>query len=114
MTVPDARRDEAEPDDNGEESGDCYWCGGEGWEECDDPIQCTDEHDEMVVDTWTANQEARLEAASMAARNTDREFCPARARDVQGVLKSLSDYRNEVGRLSALLLERASRAGPEP
>lgn len=30
---------------NGEDSPDCYWCAGEGWEECDDPIQCTDEHD---------------------------------------------------------------------
>lgn len=30
------------PDEEG--SGDCYWCGGEGWDECDDPIQCTREH----------------------------------------------------------------------
>lgn len=20
---------------------DCYWCGGDGWDECDDPIQAT-------------------------------------------------------------------------
>lgn len=28
------------------ESGDCYWCGGDGWEECDDPIQCLDYHNQ--------------------------------------------------------------------
>jgi hypothetical protein len=25
-------------------SGKCHWCGGEGWEECHDPIQCTSHH----------------------------------------------------------------------
>lgn len=24
--------------------GDCFHCGGEGWVECDDPIQCTAWH----------------------------------------------------------------------
>lgn len=23
---------------------DCFHCGGDGWRECDDPIQCTYEH----------------------------------------------------------------------
>ncbi len=41
-----------EPDDFDDgsddgESGDCYWCCGEGWVECDDPIECTKFHDEL-------------------------------------------------------------------
>ncbi|HET7552177.1 MAG TPA: hypothetical protein VFK04_12875 [Gemmatimonadaceae bacterium] len=27
------------------EERDCHWCGGDGWVECNDPIQCTKEHD---------------------------------------------------------------------
>lgn len=42
----------AQPDDVPDEYDDpgyeddrrCYWCGGDGWDECDDPIQCTNEH----------------------------------------------------------------------
>lgn len=33
--------------DDALEEHDCYFCGGEGWTECDDPIQCTQEHDEL-------------------------------------------------------------------
>lgn len=33
-------------DDDDENGGLCYWCGGDGWQECDDPIQCTDVHNE--------------------------------------------------------------------
>lgn len=32
-------------DEPGDEDADCTRCGGEGWTECDDPIQCTREHD---------------------------------------------------------------------
>lgn len=34
-------------DDDGpfdDEDRDCYWCGGDGWGECSDPIQCTSPH----------------------------------------------------------------------
>lgn len=31
-----------DPDDAYE--ADCFHCDGEGWVECDDPIQCTREH----------------------------------------------------------------------
>lgn len=24
--------------------GRCFWCAGEGWDECDDPIECTNAH----------------------------------------------------------------------
>lgn len=23
---------------------DCYWCAGDGWQECPDPIECTSPH----------------------------------------------------------------------
>jgi hypothetical protein len=36
----DDEYDEYDPDDDGS----CYWCGGEGWDECDDPLECTKEH----------------------------------------------------------------------
>lgn len=60
------------------------------------------------MSNWTDKQEARLERASMAAINGEKEFCPVRARDVQDVLKALHDFRHEVGRLSALLEARRS------
>lgn len=25
----------------------CHWCGGDGWGECDDPIQCTSPHNRL-------------------------------------------------------------------
>lgn len=31
-------------DEEDEDGGDCFWCGGDGWVECDDPIQCTYPH----------------------------------------------------------------------
>ena len=40
-------------DQSGDDDGDyieeddfdsCHWCGGDGWDECDDPIQCTSQH----------------------------------------------------------------------
>lgn len=40
MTVPLDDDDDRNLDD----SGDCFWCSGEGWDECDDPIECTKEH----------------------------------------------------------------------
>lgn len=30
--------------DDGQYDGYCTFCGGEGWDECDDPYQCTSEH----------------------------------------------------------------------
>lgn len=42
MTMAEAGDDLDDWDDNCE--GDCHWCAGEGWTECDDPIQCTNEH----------------------------------------------------------------------
>lgn len=44
---PGEPRPEPEDMDNGMpdgESGDCHWCAGEGWDECDDPMQCTNAH----------------------------------------------------------------------
>lgn len=40
---PDDGDFDADYDD--ETDGNCYWCGGDGWDECDDPIQCTKPHD---------------------------------------------------------------------
>lgn len=31
-------------DDEDDYGGECYWCGGEGVDECRDPIQCTSYH----------------------------------------------------------------------
>lgn len=39
--IPNDAPWEDEHDDGG---GECYWCGGEGWDECRDPIQCTKQH----------------------------------------------------------------------
>lgn len=41
---PPEPQDDEDPDNP---SGRCYWCAGEGWDECDDPIQCTEEHDAL-------------------------------------------------------------------
>lgn len=38
--------DDRFPDDD-EDGGDCHWCGGDGWVECHDPIQCTRQHDQF-------------------------------------------------------------------
>lgn len=62
-----------------------------------------------MKERWTAKQEARLAAVSMAALRDDKAFCPARARDLLDVLKALHDERHEVGRLTALLQERWTR-----
>ena len=38
--------DDLDADDMGdpEDGGRCHWCAGDGWVECDDPIQCTYPH----------------------------------------------------------------------
>lgn len=41
---PDCMADDEYDDETG---GRCYWCGGDGWTECDDPIQCTSPHNEF-------------------------------------------------------------------
>ena len=38
----DGQGEDEEPDDEG--GGNCHWCGGEGWDECDDPLECTSTH----------------------------------------------------------------------
>ncbi len=43
---PDRDDDEMWDEDPDAPSGKCHWCGGEGWEECHDPIQCTSPHNE--------------------------------------------------------------------
>ena len=30
--------------DDADADGDCYWCGGDGYDECSDPMQCTHRH----------------------------------------------------------------------
>ncbi len=30
--------------DDCDDEKDCHWCGGDGWVECHDPIQCTNLH----------------------------------------------------------------------
>jgi len=35
--------EQREPDD-GEDEFECFHCGGEGWDECDDPLECTKAH----------------------------------------------------------------------
>ena len=42
----DAEDDEYEYEYDPDYCADCHWCGGDGWVECDDPIQCTYYHDE--------------------------------------------------------------------
>lgn len=34
----------AADDDDDYEFGRCHFCGGEGWDDCDDPMQCTNQH----------------------------------------------------------------------
>lgn len=36
--------DAAEFDDSDDDGAPCSWCGGDGWEDCDDPIQCCAVH----------------------------------------------------------------------
>jgi hypothetical protein len=41
---------ETREDDEGEygdPENDCFHCGGEGWQECRDPIQCTGQHNSL-------------------------------------------------------------------
>lgn len=33
-----------ELDDWDDEDRDCYWCHGEGWDECSHPLECTKQH----------------------------------------------------------------------
>ena len=41
----DPEDDDPNPeDDDPEDGGRCHWCAGDGWVECDDPIQCTYPH----------------------------------------------------------------------
>jgi hypothetical protein len=43
--VPVTAPADADADDlDDENGGECHFCGGEGYEECDDPIQCTKRH----------------------------------------------------------------------
>lgn len=35
---------DAEPWHEYDEEPDCTWCGGEGYDDCDDPIQCFRKH----------------------------------------------------------------------
>lgn len=37
-------REETEFVDVGDDPMFCYWCGGEGWVQCEDPLQCTRPH----------------------------------------------------------------------
>lgn len=30
-----------------ESDGDCYWCGGTGWDECHDSLECTSPHNAL-------------------------------------------------------------------
>ena len=42
-----SEREECDDDDellDDEESGDCFHCGGDGYVECPDPIECTRRH----------------------------------------------------------------------
>ena len=41
---PEERREPMSEDYGEDDSGDCPWCSGEGWDECDDPLQCTNAH----------------------------------------------------------------------
>ena len=40
----DDRDEPDERDFDPDYTGRCHWCGGDGWVECDDPIQCTSPH----------------------------------------------------------------------
>lgn len=46
MSEPREEYDEHEDDfsDDPEKPDLCYWCAGNGWGECSDPIQCTHPH----------------------------------------------------------------------
>lgn len=36
--------DDEYDDDDDDNDGDCHWCGGDGFHECADPIECTSPH----------------------------------------------------------------------
>ena len=40
VAIPDDQPDRCPSDTD--EHPECSWCGGDGWGECDDPIQCLD------------------------------------------------------------------------
>ena len=40
VAIPDDQPDRCPSDTD--EHPECSWCGGDGWGECDDPIQCCD------------------------------------------------------------------------
>lgn len=42
MTLDALLTGSADIDDDPE--SECSWCGGDGWEVCDDPIQCLNDH----------------------------------------------------------------------
>ena len=42
-TEAECRCAEMDDDELGDER-ECFWCGGDGYGECDDPIQCTRRH----------------------------------------------------------------------
>lgn len=46
MTIPrpEPFEDDEDDDEFPDEPRRCYWCAGDGWVECDDPIQCTSPH----------------------------------------------------------------------
>lgn len=47
MTIDPTRMyDDADEEDRyePEDGGSCTFCGGDGYDECDDPIQCTSRH----------------------------------------------------------------------
>jgi len=41
MSAPTPEYDLDGPEDGGES---CFWCAGEGWDECDGILECTKEH----------------------------------------------------------------------
>lgn len=44
MSEPFEELPEPQSDFDGLDDPNCFWCGGERWDECDEPIECTSAH----------------------------------------------------------------------
>lgn len=44
MPADEYDSDADEYEDAQDDGGRCHWCHGDGWTECDDPIECTNQH----------------------------------------------------------------------
>lgn len=57
--------------DDGELDGNCHWCGGEGWVECGDPLECTRQHLKHTTPAGVYYQECRCSSCGGSGKAED-------------------------------------------